>query len=602
MEEAGASLTKDLDEFADTLTDLGRDVNAMVQGATDIAGAVKDLKSATNVGQLGTEDVANDASDAAEDAADSVKDAAKHSIEELQGAVAKAQEEAEQAAKDVQECTEDVESCWNKAVDKMQADAALAKVKAQLWEAKAKKAAEDAVEPMQECTGDVEACAKKAQDDAAQAAQDIEDAAAQTGTDVQVCASDVKDCFEKAKAQADDDFTKTSSDLQKCAASASECFSCLTESDPAACISALPAPGAPPGAKLELGTEQDVEDVLADTQAAVTDANAKFESCVGDVVACGEKMQDKLKADAAALKAKADLMEEQIQEDATANSAYFEHCVGDVDAVKECVTNSVEDAKDKAEAASAKAQECAVEVSGCFEEMRLNIQGDISLGDVEDIIANPPRSSLGCEAEQAAFDAAQSEAQEAAQKVQTSCNGQSDSQECLTSLVEAAKADAAAASAKVALLTEQAKDSTSGVTDDMVAKSQEMADEIQAKYVRCSENPSWETCKPEDPLLGGSITDDIKECFSDIPECWNKLVGKMKKDAEDAEEKAEEAGDKAKEAAEKAKDDASAATSETAKKAQEEADALKAKADEMAKDAEECAKDPQGCFDKLKKQ
>ena len=124
---------------------------------------------------------------------------------------------------------------------------------------------------------------------------------------------------------------------------------------------------------------------------------------------------------------------------------------GDADAVKECVTNSVEDAKDKAEAASAKAQECAVEVSGCFEEMRLNIQGDISLGDVEDIIANPPRSSLGCEAEQAAFDAAQSEAQEAAQKVQTSCNGQSDSQECLTSLVEAAKADAAAASAKVAL-------------------------------------------------------------------------------------------------------------------------------------------------------
>ena len=621
MEEAGASLTKDLDEFADTLTDLGRDVNAMVQGATDIAGAVKDLKSATNVGQLGTEDVANDASDAAEDmandasdaaedAADSVKDAAKHSIEELQGAVAKAQEEAEQAAKDVQECTEDVESCWNKAVDKMQADAALAKVKAQLWEAKAKKAAEDAVEPMQECTGDVEACAKKAQDDAAQAAQDIEDAAAQTGTDVQVCASDVKDCFEKAKAQADDDFTKTSSDLQKCAASASECFSCLTESDPAACISALPAPGA----KLELGDDKaDDSDLMAKTSADLEADIAKFKSdaeaagkelqnCVGDVSECGEKMKAKMTANAKMLQAKANLMEKQMQEDATANSAYFEHCVGDVDAVKECVTNSVEDAKDKAEAAGAKAQECAVDVSGCFEEMRLNIQGDISLGDVEDIIANPPRSSLGCEAEQAAFDAAQSEAQEAAQKVQTSCNGQSDSQECLTSLVEAAKADAAAASAKVALLTEQAKDSTSGVTDDMVAKSQEMAEEIQAKYVRCSENPSWETCKPEDPLLGGSITDDIKECFSDIPECWNKLVGKMKKDAEDAEEKAEEAGDKAKEAAEKAKDDASAATSETAKKAQEEADALKAKADEMAKDAEECAKDPQGCFDKLKKQ
>ena len=60
-----ASITKDLDEFADTLTDLGRDVNAVMQGAMDIADAVKDLKSATNVGQLGTEDVANDASDAA---------------------------------------------------------------------------------------------------------------------------------------------------------------------------------------------------------------------------------------------------------------------------------------------------------------------------------------------------------------------------------------------------------------------------------------------------------------------------------------------------------------------------------------------------------
>ena len=56
----------------------------------------------------------------------------------------------------------------------MQADAALAKVKAQLWEAKAKKAAEDAVKPIGECIGDVEACAKKAQDDAAQTAQDIE--------------------------------------------------------------------------------------------------------------------------------------------------------------------------------------------------------------------------------------------------------------------------------------------------------------------------------------------------------------------------------------------------------------------------------------------
>ena len=88
-----------------------------------------------------------------------------------------------------------------------------------------------------------------------------------------------------------------------------------------------------------------------------------------------------------------------------------------------CVTKAVKDAKDKAEAAGAKVQECADNVSGCFEEMRNNIQEDISLGDVEDIIANPPRSSLGCEAEQKAFDAAQSEAQEAAQRSKRAAMG-----------------------------------------------------------------------------------------------------------------------------------------------------------------------------------
>ena len=50
---------------------------------------------------------------------------------------------------DAQACTEDVETCWGKAVDKMQADVALAKVKAQLWEAKAAQAAKDAVDGVQ---------------------------------------------------------------------------------------------------------------------------------------------------------------------------------------------------------------------------------------------------------------------------------------------------------------------------------------------------------------------------------------------------------------------------------------------------------------------
>ena len=96
-----------------------------------------------------------------------------------------------------------------KAVDKMQADVALAKVKAQLWEAKAAQAAKDAVEPAQECVGDVAACAKKAQEQMARKPRKTSKRRRkQTGTDIQVCASDVKDCFQQAQAKAQSDDLK----------------------------------------------------------------------------------------------------------------------------------------------------------------------------------------------------------------------------------------------------------------------------------------------------------------------------------------------------------------------------------------------------------
>jgi hypothetical protein len=873
VEEFGASITEKIDEFADTLTDLGRDANSMVQGVTDMTDAMDKLKSAAHVGELGSEDVAGDAQTAAQDAgnavtaaatkaSNSVQGAAKHSVEDLQDAVATAQKEAEKAAADAQACTSDVEECWTKAVDKMQADVVLAKVKAQLWEAKAKKAAEDAASPVEECFGDVAACAKKAQDDAEQAAQDVEAAAKETGAEIQECAADIFTCYEQATAKAKADVEKTTSDFQKCAGSASDCFNCLTEADPAECISSLTAPGV----KSQLGTEDaevDAEDFIADMQGDFEDAKAKadaagkdwqacasdivscatdteakakakleadaamakakwemmesavtngvtsgmaefsdctddiadcankkvaeakadaeaakkdvdecdadgqaciakaasgvknafgllgcddkpddndlmaktstelekdvakfkadaeatgdelqacasdlascgekmkakmtadakmaqakaalmakqveqgttassehfqecvgdvdavkkciaddleaakakseaswaklqsctasvanlqsclsevgtdvtntfslgdgedvvaeaqakaiaageeLKNCVGDVAGCGEKMQAKMQADAEALRMKADLMAKQVQEDATASSAQFEHCVGDTNAMKECVTASVEKAKSDADEAENKATACFQDLPTCFSKM---------FGKVKDTF------TLGCHAEQVAFDAAQSEAKAAADKVTSSCDPQSEAQDCLSSLVDAAKADAAAASAKVALMAEQAKDSVSGVTDGMVADAQDAADAAQDKFDKCSANPSWENCKPvatQAALLGGSITEDIQECFSDIPECWNKLVGKTKKDAEDAEAKATEAEQNAEKAAEDAKNDASSAAKDAAAKVQEEADALKAKAEELGKEAQECASDPQACFQKL---
>jgi len=334
---------------------------------------------------------------------------------------------------------------------------------------------------------------------------------------------------------------------------------------------------------------EELESTVAKFKADAEAAGAELQACAGDFAACGEKMKTKMEADFKLAKAKAALMQKEVEEGATELSENFSECTSDV---PECTTKAVEDAKADAEKNGNKLKECTASVSAmksCFEE----------LGDG---ITNPS-SSLGCEAEQAAFDAAQSEAQAAAEKVKSSCDPQSEAQDCLASLVDAAKADAAAASAKVALMAEQAKDTTTGVTDDMVAKSQDMAAQVQAKFTKCTADPSWETCKPEAPpqaaLLGGSITDDIQECFKDIPECWNKLVAKVKGDAEEAQEKAEEAEQNAEEAAEQAKDDVSSAAKETAAKVQDEADTLKAEAEKLAKEAEECAADPQACFAKL---
>ena len=51
VEEAERRSLESLDEFADTMTDLGRDANAMVQGVTAMTEAMDKLKAATHVRQ-----------------------------------------------------------------------------------------------------------------------------------------------------------------------------------------------------------------------------------------------------------------------------------------------------------------------------------------------------------------------------------------------------------------------------------------------------------------------------------------------------------------------------------------------------------------------
>ena len=82
-------------------------------------------------------------------------------------------------------------------------------------------------------------------------------------------------------------------------------------------------------------------------------------------------------------------MQEEVEEGATELSENFSECTSDV---PECTTKAVEDAKADAEKNGNKLKECTASVSAmksCFEE----------LGDGITI----PSSSLGCEAEQAAF-------------------------------------------------------------------------------------------------------------------------------------------------------------------------------------------------------
>merc|ERR1712072_617164 len=151
---------------------------------------------------------------------------------------------------------------------------------------------------------------------AALMAKQVQENTAESSEHFQNCVGDVdavKACIEADLKSAQDESEASWEKLQSCTASTEAFQSCLSEI------------GSGVTDTFSLG--EGAGGVLAETQAAVANANAKFESCVGDVVACGEKMQDKLKADADALEAKADLMEKQMQEDATANSAYFEHCV-----------------------------------------------------------------------------------------------------------------------------------------------------------------------------------------------------------------------------------------------------------------------------------
>ena len=121
----------------------------------------------------------------------------------------------------------------------------------------------------------------------------------------------------------------------------------MTETDPAACVSALPAPGA----KSQLGTN----DVFMDIQAAFDYAKAKTEAagadwqaCASDVATCATdteaKAKAKLEADAAMAKAKAEMMK-AVTNGVTAGMAEFSECTGSSDAIAACANTKVEQAQ-----------------------------------------------------------------------------------------------------------------------------------------------------------------------------------------------------------------------------------------------------------------
>ena len=149
---------------------------------------------------------------------------------------------------------------------------------------------------------------------------------------------------------------------------------CLTETDPAACISALPAPGA----KSQLGTN----DVFMDIQAAFEDAKAKTEAagadwqaCASDVATCATdteaKAKAKLEADAAMAKAKAEMMKAAVTNGVTAGMAEFSECTGSSDAIAACANAKVEQAQADAEAAKSDVEACMRTVKRASRKPRL---------------------------------------------------------------------------------------------------------------------------------------------------------------------------------------------------------------------------------------
>jgi len=384
VQDAVETVTDAATDAGDAITDAATDAGDAVSDATDevvetVTDAAADVTDAVSEIPATVTDAATDASDAvtdaAADAAEAIKSIpaeTKKSIEELEASIEQAKADSEAAAADAAACTEDVQACWDKAVDKMEADVVLAKLKAKMWEAKASKAMQDAVAPTEECVEDVAACAKKAQDDAAKAAEDVQSAAEQIGTDIQTCANDVPDCFTQAAKQAKADVQSTTSDMAKCIGSPSDCVKCLSETDPASCIAGLPSISA----TVQLGEGDVVADALeplktafADAKAQSEAATAKWEACAADIASCASdteaKAKAKLDADASMFKAKADLMSAEIAAGITDGVGSAKVCASDV---VDCSKDALEKAQAKAQKAADAAAACAADGQLCIEK------------------------------------------------------------------------------------------------------------------------------------------------------------------------------------------------------------------------------------------
>jgi len=200
-----------------------------------------------------------------------------------------------------------------------------------------------------------------------------------------VCASDVQDCFQQAQAKAQSDIEKTTSDLKKCAASASDCFTCMTETDPAACVSALPAPGA----KSQLGTNDDFMDIQAafeDAKANAEATGADWQACASDVATCAtdtkHKFKAKLEADAAMAKAKAKMMRAAVTNGVTAGMAEFSECTGKN--AEKCAKAKLEQAQADAKAAKSDVEACVADGQACIEKATSDAKDTLGLLGCDD--------------------------------------------------------------------------------------------------------------------------------------------------------------------------------------------------------------------------